>query len=695
MLISRFIWQVKANNRLKNMTNLLYWYGAYDDVKNAYSFVASSKLVSYENGLKKGYNKPSKAIQKKIDEGKKLSPAQEQLLKGLEEMREDKEKDPEDRRGKMQSDFSEAYDTDSELDEELDEEPDEEPDEEVEEELEGGLEEGEVSIKVTEKIKTKATKGKKKIKDEIEEIVSETDEIVPANVKKRKKAVASDEIGEPKSKRGKQGTMKTEEKKDLLQSEVEPIERGYKVTRLDRSPDKDEDSEEDASIVSESDDDDADFEISTTYKNKPKKKVQPKELKKPPKKKRVKAKRKFEKKATKEERNAYLKRMEQLRFEESETQFLDFIKAWKEVVAQERVDFEQLDFILHKVSFFVEEMSSSFMVFYDIAGLLKKSKIFPELENKRKALKTKFRIAYDNKRKLVPDGFRPVRRKPKAIEKKASAKQETPKETKVEGLTAADSIRIKAFDSAKEKVPSTSTEPSSPLKRIDSKVKVEQDAPSSSLKSTPTAKEEALSTSNEPSSTLKRIGSKEKVEQDALSSSLKPAVARVSEQRKKKGFLGNLMQRPSSSAPKLVTKTVTEKKVAPVQPSRPQKIPTWISESIKTEQLQDENRSFALEFLQQVAPFIPQKNNVNHDTIARALEAAIFEWASGKAGETSDWVNKYWEKVDDLVASISGNHGVGTIAAMIAEGKFGTPGEIVRLSDEAILSSFHSKPLKS
>ena len=99
------------------MTNLVYWYGAYADPANAYSFVVSSKLVSYKDGVKKGHDTLPKAMQKKLDadDGKKTLPAAlRQEVRALEEMKEDLEKEPHERRGRLPS-FVERYD-ESEVD---------------------------------------------------------------------------------------------------------------------------------------------------------------------------------------------------------------------------------------------------------------------------------------------------------------------------------------------------------------------------------------------------------------------------------------------------------------------------------------------------------------------------------------------------------------------------------------------------
>ena len=130
------------------------------------------------------------------------------------------------------------------------------------------------------------------------------------------------------------------------------------------------------------------------------------------------------------------------------------------------------------------------------------------------------------------------------------------------------------------------------------------------------------------------------------------------------------------------------------QLSRRQDAPTWMCQASSRDNPSDKNRSFGLEFLQQAAPFVPLRDKINHDGIAREIEAAIFKWSIGKEGMDKEWLGKYWEKLDDIVAALSGNEGGGTIATMIAEGKFRTPEEIVNLSENDISSSFEGKSLE-
>ena len=116
LTVGRFslLLQVKNNGRLNSATNLCYWYGGYTDPPSAYSFITSSKLIKYEAGVKKGNDKLPKGIQKKLDEKKKLSANQEQLVRGLEEMNEDVKVAPEERVGRMPKVFLEVYELSSE-----------------------------------------------------------------------------------------------------------------------------------------------------------------------------------------------------------------------------------------------------------------------------------------------------------------------------------------------------------------------------------------------------------------------------------------------------------------------------------------------------------------------------------------------------------------------------------------------------
>merc|ERR1711957_225144 len=128
-------------------------------------------------------------------------------------------------------------------------------------------------------------------------------------------------------------------------------------------------------------------------------------------------------------------------------------------------------------------------------------------------------------------------------------------------------------------------------------------------------------------------------------------------------------------------------------------VPSWTSQAMLTETPPNENRLFGLEFLQQGIPCIPENKNVNHNAIAHNLELAIYKWSTSDFNERNthhgicknknhknneseeSWVDQYWSKIHDLVACISGKRLEGTVAGMIAAGKFASPEKLICLSD--------------
>jgi len=69
------------------MKRLVYWYGTPLG-QNAYSFVNANQLISYEEGVNRGYNSPTK-LMNKITKGQHLSKKEETLKRGLQEIEVD------------------------------------------------------------------------------------------------------------------------------------------------------------------------------------------------------------------------------------------------------------------------------------------------------------------------------------------------------------------------------------------------------------------------------------------------------------------------------------------------------------------------------------------------------------------------------------------------------------------------------
>jgi len=602
---------VKAKGRLKNVTNIVYWYGASKDPPNAYSLIPTTKLIPFDEACKKGHNTIPKAIQKALDAGKTLNASQQMFVEGLEEMMQDKEKQPEERRGYMVKHIEEF----------------ELPPEEIPAEVD----EAKPKTKKRKSLNSKVEPAKKKAKK-------------PTKVKKAKAQAdqgdeppADDTAPEPVKK--KKGTLKKNKVENQMTTEEAGTSGALLVTPNpkdmaqavdydtigdnDVSSHEDKDDEDLEEPPSESDEDDEDYGADPVPKKK-KKKTQRKEA---PKKKTIKVKTKIEK--TKEKRapsQQALKRKEQRTFEQCEHKYLPLIARWKDALGKS--DDTCLNKVYGELKDVCEDFSAPFIEAYDVAPLLKKSKQQLDNETRREVFQL-FKAVYKQKKALVPPSFKPALR-PVA---KEPIEEDKPKEK----------IEVEKPPPPAEEEKSTPT----PSKRVDS------------LENTPATE---------------------------------PVKTQAKPEKKKKFSLGTLM-RPKPILSKSNSKSDLSRKLSSnsLDRQRPAtKMPTWISKPV-SEELTNDDRCFALEFLQQAAPFVPKGDHVNHDAIARALEAAIFQWAGGD--KLGLWTNKYWDKVHELVACISGKETVGTIAKMIGEGKFQTAEEIVRLSDDSLMASFDGKTI--
>ena len=80
------------------MTRLVFWYGVkFEDRGQAYSFVPAAKIMTYEEGEKKGFCEVPKKIKKKLNDKKKLTKTEEQISRGLKEITGDMKREKKDR----------------------------------------------------------------------------------------------------------------------------------------------------------------------------------------------------------------------------------------------------------------------------------------------------------------------------------------------------------------------------------------------------------------------------------------------------------------------------------------------------------------------------------------------------------------------------------------------------------------------
>lgn len=474
--------------------------------------------------------------------------------------------------------------------------------------------------------------------DEVEEMEEVDPQPMPQQLKKRKN---EDDQGSNRKK--KKSTTQKGKKKNALavasNADLKPNISAVDIEDIgddDLSSHDDKDDLEDADLPSESDEDDEAFEYATAAKPKTGKKKKG-ETKKPPKKKGDKVKTKIERKPKGAQKkvvseNERRRKLEQQKFTVCEDRYLKIIKDWKYGLEQQSKG--AITEIYGRLLPHVTKFCASFIEVYEMPALMKRSRKIVDNEN-RVQLWKKMKEVWTSKRLEVPEGFVPQKRREKE-----------------EAQDGGVEVKEKAADTKDDLEAVVNKGNSTPL---ENSIPVEQKASSAPKKlSTPTTTE-----------------------------------------KKKKFSLGSIMTKPRPSTASKVPKADATRVPSSSQMSGNNDRPTWISASTSKDIVADATRSFALEFLQQAAPFIPPNEVVNHDAIARELEASIYTWAGGKEGEsTKDWLRKYWEKIDDLVAAISGNEGSGTIALMISQGKFRSATDVVMLSENDIACSFEGRPLE-
>ena len=652
------------------MTHLTYWYGESKDLRNAYSFQKTSTLISYESGLKKT-EKRLNLLKQKHSVGKKLLAKDLKFLKSFEEMEADRPKDPIERHGYVDSEFLEEYHM--------------------------TLEEMELAEKVkkTKKTKNKTAvdsekkKGKKIVKKKKGATEAVENEETPKKVTKKiakkvtkkrsKKDESSAETSRPKKKvknvkediEKEQGTKKTEDTKPSAYEEFAALDE------VSSHGGTDDGSLEMDELHSDDDSADEDYVVNPKSKTSKKKvqkpKVKTKKSKEPPKKKVKKTKIKVETKIGKERKNTdnskILLKKEQKKFHTCEVKFLPLLRRWEQAIRDENVT--KLSSIYEELLTSMEHFTAPFIREYDMSSLMKRSKGYDN--EKRKKVLSKFKSVYAKKKDEAPDGFKPVRESEKYVPIEMQSGTAKKKQKSKEDVGVTDISHT----------PQDTQKPANPL----------TSARTQNSELTEESKSEVMA----ESSTQRNI---KKQEMKPNLSSLKRIISGTKPEKKKSFSLTNLMRAGSSSSQSgnTGTKQISSLEDSSAPSSRSAKSnktkPSWTLQVLSNKNVGDENRVFGLEFLQQAALYIPESKSINNDAVARNIELAIYNWTNvNLSGEDERW-KKYWGKIHDLVASISGKHQGGTLAKMIVDGEFSTPDELVRLDDDDLWCSFQGLSLK-
>lgn len=652
----------------REMTRLVFWYGVkFEDRGQAYSFVPSSKIITYEEGERGGYCSMPKKIQTKIDKRIKLTKTEEQIMRGLKEIKADMEKDKSDRIQWMMH-FQEDYELAESM---MEPEPEPEPLKTK------AIEDEDVS---TGEIKIKRKPGRPKKSENVDdEVKSKTDTAYlsapikrkPGRPKKSESSVATaDGLDAPIKKqagRPKKSDSEISKPKEKSKSLSEPEHKPKKIHVVDEDNDfalesdddeEDKDYHEDVSDeISLKDSDDADDEQSDKESRKRKALDQIKKLKKKSQlflaeededeERRRKA-AEYREKKLKEKADAlgldYVPRRkklktnlyeeEQNRFCECEDVFLPLIDQLQ--LAKDDHDVKAVLETIEKLIENVEILTPPFLRSYPLGMLVRDvRKSFessdPEVKEHCKRLTNEMKRVYSQKDKSTPDDFVPKKRAERGASSEVS-------------------------ESTKK------VEPESHVLDVDA-VKTEDTT------------EQATIRSNADATTY-------------TDQTLRPSEAELVKPEpmkpmKKTFSIKGMFEKPKPTPkPKLIPAAIVSGPVSP----KPKSLPSWVTgPAVKMDDFHEHHakeRNFALEFLTDAASTIPS-NKVDPMSISQSLELAIFAETKLRG---RDW-NRYWEKVHDVVAMISpGTNQPNSITLGIARGDYQDPSQLVTLSRREIHS---------
>lgn len=646
------------------MTNLVYWYGTSQDLKNAYSLCKSADLVEYHDGLTELKARLA-SVKSKEESGKKPTQFETSLAGGVEEVEKDLKKLPSERHGYVGA-FLEEYECGSE---------DETSDQEE------ALERRQ-SVKPKDRKKKRGLgkKMKKKAEDTVPEVeVATTAMDANGATKEKKKAktkgpkrilklVALDSSKEPRpKKKAKSGgaidVAKTKPAEDPQASATEPsvevFEQSEKAPQIGSgeaeaarlsayeealaalgdvsSHDEADDDFDDESAASG--DDGADRDDDTVGKHKQRKlksrarKDLPKER---PNRKALKAKTKIDKRPRGQKKtasNESAKKAEQHKFEACEKKFLKLIRQWGRAISNN--DANQIKRIYVQLLENMDNFTAPFMEVYEMSLLMKQSKAIVN-DDKRKEVMAAFKEAYPRKLAKVPEGFKAV----KESDKEDAGRDSLP-EVDATLLNAQTSTQLSA---TKPRAGNENTKPPNAVAASTSdKMHAVQDGPS--VRSPKSAL--AVNDSTDPSGDLPASIEKSEVTQQSEDGPLREKGRReqqpqkatpVKPDRKKKFTLGTLM-RPAASAPANIQsatnppsafrRELSSGSLSNSKSTKDDRVPRWTEVPFEKDRPTDGHRALALEFLEQAAAFIPEVGTTRHDAIVRNLELAIFESAKG------------------------------------------------------------------
>jgi hypothetical protein len=351
-------------------------------------------------------------------------------------------------------------------------------------------------------------------------------------------------------------------------------------------------------------------------------------------------------------------------FRSCEESYWELLKRWK--VAIDTRSFERLQELMTEVSSVVEGFCATFIRVYRLGDILKETrrllKDAQEDMTSYHALKGKLRATYELKEPALPSGFTLKPSKPDLL---VSANHERADRTP----------HVNGLDLSQRSVASTDDLPV-PTNGVKSPRALRgTDDPSEKTEPKPIPLKSPL-----------RVGSQTSTGE--ISGTLRVAGQPKAAQRK--FTLGSFMRPAAKETVDNDASVVDETKQ--VCPSTEPTVPSWVKGPTVVDAPVDYPRSLALEFLIQMAEHLPE-GSVNIDSLARSIEAAIFDWSRKESSHrTEDWTRLYWTKTHALVAAICGKTDKGAIQDLLLQGHFDLPEKLVTLPAEKLAASFEGHP---
>lgn len=361
-----------------------------------------------------------------------------------------------------------------------------------------------------------------------------------------------------------------------------------------------------------------------------------------------------------------------------EKNYLDLVERWISAVQQRSV--ELLREVLAEVEGVLEHFSATFIFEYGISVLMKETKsVLKEAcaDADLKAFgsfRAKMKSTFKTKNAVVPKKYNPKLSRPDIADK---AKNPF-------GASSANDLDESQRSVSGRNTGMADAKPTwKDMKPISQEGVQTQPKPATIATAAPT-----------PAAAPK---SPSKFDRQQSSRSVDGVVARAPppQPKKQKFSLGNMLR---SKEPKEVAAvsqdrsagaTAHEKKVKAESATGP--LPWWKNPVTNLEAPTEDPRALALEFLLQAAEHF-DAGTVHGDSLARALEAAVYEWAQ-KNNRGIAWTNVYWDKVHALTAAMCGKHDNGSLLNLIAQGSFASPDKIAALSEDQLNESFEGRPL--